>query len=88
MSVICDHYGVDVCEKLLRFHAITGCDTASYMYRVTKVNVFNKIVQNPGKYHLLHALENDEPLCEADISGLNRFVQTVMYPGKAFRVLH
>ena len=82
VSVICDHYGVEVCENLLRFHAITGCDTASYMYRVTKVNVFNKIVQNPGKCHLLHALENNEPLCETDISDLKRFVQTVMYPGK------
>ena len=34
ISVICQYFGEIICENILSFHSITGCDTTSYMFRV------------------------------------------------------
>ena len=31
ISVICDYFSDVICENILSFYAITGCDTTSYM---------------------------------------------------------
>ena len=82
ITTICEVFGKDICETLILFHAITGCDTASYMFRISKVKAFRKLLKNPEKCSLLSALENDKPLSEVDVGDLKRFVQTVMYSGK------
>ena len=82
ISIICDYFGQNLCENILSFHAITGCDTASYMFRVGKVKVFQKLMKKPESCNLLKALENDIPLTEDDIGDLKQFVQTIMYSGK------
>ena len=36
ISVICGHYGPEVCAMLPAFHAMTGCDQSSYFMRKGK----------------------------------------------------
>jgi hypothetical protein len=31
ISIICNYFGDIICENILSFHAITGCDTTSYV---------------------------------------------------------
>ena len=83
ISIICEFLGKEICKSLLSFHAITGCDTTSYMFRVGKKRVFQKLLKQSDKCRLLHALEKDQPLLENDIGDLKTFVQTVMYSGKS-----
>ena len=82
ISLICQYFGNILCGNILSFHAITGCDTTSYMFRVGKIKVFKKLEKNPDLCMMLRALENDEPLEETDIDELKQFVQTVIYSGK------
>ena len=44
--VICQYFGDILYESILLFHAITGCDTTSYMYRIGKIRVFQKLIKN------------------------------------------
>ena len=82
ISVICNHFGDNVCESIHLFHAITGCDTASYMFRVGKKSAFQKLLKNVELCSLLHNLRNIDPLQEQDINDLKVFVQTALYSGK------
>ena len=81
ISVICQYFGDVLCESILSFHAITGCDTTSYMYRIGKVRVFQKLMKNSDLCALMKNLENENPLTDDEIGDLKRFVQTVMYSG-------
>ena len=43
---VVEYLGNYVAKHLLQFHAITGCDTTSYFYRVGKISVFKKVLNN------------------------------------------
>ena len=82
ISVIYDFLGKDLCEYLLSFHAVTGCDTTSYLFNVGKVRTFRKLLSYPANSYLLKSLEQVQPLSNDDVSDLMKFVQTVMYSGQ------
>ena len=74
--------GKEICTSLISFHAITGCDATSYMFRVGKLKCFKKVMNQRENCRLLENLELEEPLTEHDIVDLKKFVQTVMYSGQ------
>ena len=82
ISMICTFLGEKLCRTLPLFHALSGCDTTSYLYNVGKVKVFNKLLKDPSRSDLLNALHEVEPLTERRIDDLKEFVRTVMYAGK------
>ena len=43
---IVEYYGKDVILKLPHIHAVTGCDTKSYLPGVAKIKVFKKCVNS------------------------------------------
>ena len=69
-SVICAFLGKEICSSLLSFHAISGCDTTSFMFNVGKLRCFRKLMNHPEKCELLKALENGSPLTEDEIGNL------------------
>ena len=40
------------CLQLPAFHSLTGCDTTSYFYRISKTSVFGKATKNQSLYLL------------------------------------
>ena len=79
---VVEYLGNDVAEHLLQLHAITGCDTTSYFYRVGKISVFKKVLNNPSCMSMIENLGCLKELPERDIEDCTNFVQTVMYAGR------
>jgi hypothetical protein len=82
ISIICNYFGEFICQNILLFHAITGCDCTSYMYRIGKIRAFQKLLKNVNLCALLSSLNNEDPLTEEDIDEIKIFVQTVLYSGR------
>ena len=83
IEVICRSLGPDICTNLLAIHAISGCDTTSYMHRVGKVRLMRKLLKDPSMSRLLGPLSQTEPLKEESIDDIKTFVQCIMYNGGA-----
>ena len=43
---IVEYYGKDVIRKLQHIHAVTRCDTTSYLPSMAKIKVFKKCVNS------------------------------------------
>ena len=71
-----------VLEKVLlpQFHALTGCDTTSYFFRVGKKTPFKKAVGSEMLY-LNCELGYSEQLSEEGLKNCKEFVRTVLYSG-------
>ena len=54
---IVEYYGKDVILKLPDIHAVTGCDTMSYLLGVRKIEVFKKCVNSKEKMNLLQDID-------------------------------
>ena len=78
IKTIVDNIPVDAINCLPAYHSITGCDTTSYPYGVGKVRPWNKALKN-NKITLLADLEKKN---EEGLESAERFVRTMMYPGK------
>ena len=49
---IVEYYGKHVILKLPHIHALTGCDSSSYLHGVGKIKVFKKCVNSKEKMNL------------------------------------
>ena len=54
------------------FHALTECDTISYLVRVGRVRSFNKLLEEAPTFTLLTAPEKEEPLNENNNEDLKK----------------
>ena len=82
ISEICKFLGPKICCTLPAVHAITGCDTTSYLYKVGKVKVLKKLLQAERKTDLLTDLGKDDAVSEMILENAKEFVRTVLYSGK------
>ena len=64
IKTICGFLGQALFLVLLSFHALTRGDTASYMFRVGKVRIVNKLLNKPAGCSLLATFEKEEPSIE------------------------
>ena len=64
-------------------HALTGCDTTLFFYRVGKLPILKKLFKNPEQCTLLSGLDHDEALDVGTIENVKEFIRTVVYNGKA-----
>ena len=78
---ICKHLGPEICSNILSIHAISGCDTTSYMHRVGKVRFMRKLLKEPMLSRLLKNLSETTSLEEPDQADIKEFVRSVMYSG-------
>ena len=74
------HLGQSVSLSLPHIHAITGCDTTSYLHGVGKIRVLNKVKKNPPVTSLLTSLGVGSGVPERYDDIVN-FVRTVCYSG-------
>ena len=77
---IVDHLGRPIALKLPQIHAITGCDTTSYLHGVGKIKVQNKIKKKPAVLSLLSSLGIRSGVPER-YNDVVKFMQTVCYSG-------
>ena len=47
------HWRVALCESLPACHALTGCDTTSSLFRMSKTTAFNKLEEHINELHCL-----------------------------------
>ena len=69
------------CLQLPAFHSLTGCDTTSYFYRISKTSVFEKARKNKSLY-LLEQLANERTLDEDGEASITKFIYETIYSGK------
>ena len=62
IGAIVEHWGNTISLFLPTIHALTGCDTTSFFYRVGKVRILKKMCKNPEQCMLLSGLGHDEVL--------------------------
>ena len=45
ISLIIEHFGLNISEILTTIHAITGCDCTSYSFKVGKIKVIRHVLK-------------------------------------------
>ncbi len=83
IGAICSFLGTKVSLTLPSLHAITGCDTTSYLYKVGKVKILKKLIRNPVFCDLLESLGKSEALTVEDMQKIKEFTRKIIYSGKA-----
>ena len=61
-------------ENLMKFHALTGCGTTSYFYRVGKINMMKKFLKDSNNIHLIASLDKYPVITPEGIGDRKRFV--------------
>ena len=80
IKTIRNFFGNSICQILLGFHSITGCDTTSYPFGVGKICPFKKM-RCLNKMHLLQDVgKNTDSFKRLDKPKL--FFQKILYSGK------
>ena len=70
-----------ICYNIIQFHALTGCDTTSFLYAVGKIKPFQKIMKNPNVLELISNLEHIVSANDDVIKNFEIFIQTEVYNG-------
>ena len=82
VSAICDFLGKDTCLACPSFHALTGCDTASYFYRTGKLRTFKKVLADKTWLILLKSLGQERKLTDAGLESITEFMRLIIFTGK------
>ena len=80
---ILNHFGEDLCLKLPRIHAITGCDTTSFLHGVGKVlRLIKKSIKSLECLKLLDGFGDSADVSNNLHDGVSKFIQTICYNGQ------
>ena len=63
--------GPDICNSLLVFHSLTGCDTVSFLYGIGKPIAIKTLLENPG---LLQGISSLQQLSDEALANMELFV--------------
>ena len=66
------YLGEDICLKLPKIHAVTGCDTTSFFFGVSKIKVLKKIMKDNSKLKWLDSLGESEVLSPEGLSAVTQ----------------
>ena len=56
IGTICTYLGNTVSRNILQYHAITGCDTTSFFYKIGKINSFKEVLKKSSCLSLIKCL--------------------------------
>ena len=73
------HLGKEISLKLPHIHAITGCDTTSYLYSVGKMKVLNKCLKRNEVVNCLEGLGKNASFALENFEDVIKFTQTICY---------
>ena len=79
---IVQYLGKEVSLKLPHIHAITGCDTTSYLHNVGKMKVLNKCLKSNDVVACLEGLGKNASFAPENFKDIIKFIQTICYSGK------
>ena len=82
IGIISIYFERELCLALPAIHSLTGCDTASYFFRVGKCRAFKKLMKQTSKVQLLNSLGRKKELIDVDLENIKEFIRTVLYSGK------
>ena len=74
ISLIKDHFGKNLYNMLRTIHAISGCDTTSYFYRIGKIKMLHNIQKKQDSIELLVSLGKNVSLSKKDMEDLKEFI--------------
>ena len=74
ISKIIKYLGPTVSSNISRFHAITGCDTTSYFFRVGKFAPFKKILKQSDSISSISELGKQTIVDDMTIERCMRFI--------------
>ena len=69
------------CLQPPAFYFLTGCDTTSYFYRISKTSIFEK-ARNKKSLYLLEQLGNERTSDECGEASITKFIHKTIYSGK------
>lgn len=78
---IVDHFGLPISKTLPHIHAVTGCDTTSYLYGVGKVKVLKKLQKSEESLNLIENLGATVNITEDIKEDAVKFIQCLCYSG-------
>ena len=81
IGTVCKYLGNTVSRNILQYHAITGCDTTSFFYRIGKISPFKEVLKKSSCLGLIECLGKNKSLSNTDIENCMTFIQTVLYRG-------
>ena len=81
IGTVCKYLGNTVSRNILQYHAITGCDTTSFFYRIEKISPFKEVLKKSSYLDLIECLGINKFLSNTDIDNCMTFIQTVLYGG-------
>ena len=81
---IVKNLGNNACNFLIQYHAISGCDTTSYFYRIGKVIPFKNAVEK-GNLYLLKELGTEKSISPEFVESCKEFIRTVLYKGNSYK---
>ena len=74
ISLIKDHFVENLYNMLQTIHAISGCDTTSYFYRIWKIKMLRNIQKNQDSIELLVSLGKNVSLSKKDMEDVKEFI--------------
>ena len=72
--------GPVIFKYLPQLHAITGCNTTCYFYRVGKINPLKRVLKSSNCLQLLAGLGKESFDDESQLDAM-KFIQTILYCG-------
>ena len=82
IKLIVEYLGETVCDHFPAMHAITGCDTTSYFYRISKIKVLQNMQKQIEFCELISCLGETLNLSDSNIERVKEFVRTIVYNGR------
>ena len=79
---IVEYLGSNISVCLPQIHALTGSDTTSYSFNVSKIEVLKCVQENTNSLLYIKNLRNSTVLEEGAKSEIFRFIQRICYDGK------
>ena len=82
MRKIVQYLGRELSLILPYLHAITGCDTTSYLHNVGKMRVLQKCLKDNSAVASLERLGESASFKPKDFNDVIKFIQTIFYSGE------
>ena len=79
---IVEYIGTNIAMKVLRIHAVKGCDTNSLLHGAGKIKLLTKCLNGQEKLMLLNATGISCKVSDTAVKDVQKFIQTVCYSGK------
>ena len=79
---IVEYLGSNISVCLPQIHALTGSDTTSYLFNVSKTKVLKRVQENMKSLLYIKNLGNSTLLEEGAKSEIFKFIQRICYDGK------